>query len=129
MNIVEQYQFDKVKCKNLMLDIDTYENDYLNLGDTDEKLNKLTKLKSDYENKCNFISAFEKALPSLSKEEHLFIKYVYKEHKKYNEFAYDLFNIDLKGGRMNSFCGMYKMYVLMKLKRETNKYLGGDLNE
>lgn len=120
MNIVQQYKFDKAKMANLKLDIEALENDYENLGNTKERWNKIELLKNDIQTRSKFIADFEKALAALNKEESLFIQCVYWENKLYKDFAYDLFNISVSVGRMNSFCGVYKKYILKKLERVIN---------
>ena len=117
MNIVEEYKFNKVRIENLKLDIETYENDYLSLGDTKERWDKLEQYKNEFNIMSEFIAAYEKVLPKLSEEEYLFIKYVYFDNKTYKDFAYDLFKINISFNRMNNFCGLYKQYILKKLER------------
>lgn len=122
MDIVEQYQINLTKFKNLKLDIEIYENDYLNLGDTKEHLDKLKHLKKNYKATYRLISSFEHARSVLSREESLFIQYVYVDRKPYVEFACELFDINITEPRLTSFCSIYKQYLIRKLEKRFIQY-------
>ncbi|QAA30328.1 hypothetical protein [Clostridium manihotivorum] len=87
MNIIDEYRFNKARCEILKLDIKTYENDYVNLGDTKERLDTLERLNSAYKATLDFISAFESAYDLLTDDEKYYIVEHYYNEKPQKDIA------------------------------------------
>ena len=123
-NVIEDYLFKKVRCKNIRLDIeDCY---FIQLTD-DEISNRVNELEELYDNYQMFINAYDKAFNSLYKEEKYYVINKYYKDKLLIDMKpfYDENVCPFNKEDFNKYIWYLKRIILNKLNKKINEIIGG----